>query len=67
MRKRTQILSGLTFLISLLLTCCQLPQHHRDLSEVMQDQLRRELNVPRTYPWIILAPMALTEAILSIT
>ena len=50
MRKRTQILSGLAFLISLLLTCCQLPQHHRDLSEVMQDQLRRELNLPLDYP-----------------
>ena len=50
MRKRTQILSGLAFLISLLLTCCKLPQHHRDLSEVMQDQLRRELNLPLDYP-----------------
>ena len=50
MRVRTQILCGLAGFCSLLLTCCQLPQHHRDLSQVMQDQLDRKLELALDYP-----------------
>ena len=50
MRVRTQILCGLAGLCSLLLTCCQLPQHHRDLSQVMQEQLDRKLELAFDYP-----------------
>ena len=49
MRVRTQILIGFT-LSTLLLSCCQLPKYHRDLSQVMQDQLERDLSLELDYP-----------------